>query len=106
MPSQPNEQSRSRRHACVLANFPQRNAIHRYALADQVDKSSVVRVPLTPRRSSSSRRGSFVVIIAPNLLFRQLRTHALMRKDISDDGLRSLVDMDMLHSDVLVTTVT
>ena len=36
--------------ACVLANFPQRNAIHRYALADQVDKSSVVRVPRAPRR--------------------------------------------------------
>ena len=28
-----------------------------------------------------------------------------MREDISDDGLRPLVDMDVLHSDVLVTTV-
>jgi hypothetical protein len=28
-----------------------------------------------------------------------------MRVHISDDGLRSLIDMDMLHSDVLVTTV-
>jgi hypothetical protein len=28
-----------------------------------------------------------------------------MRVQISDDGLRSLIDMDMLHSDVLVTTV-
>jgi len=29
-----------------------------------------------------------------------------MRQHISDDGLRPLVDMDMLHSDVLVTTMT
>ena len=28
-----------------------------------------------------------------------------MRVHISEDGLRSLMDMDMLHSDVLVTTV-
>jgi septal ring factor EnvC (AmiA/AmiB activator) len=52
------------------------------------------------------RRESVVVIIAPNLLFTQLRTPPLMREHISDDGLRSLVDMDMLHSDKLVTAMT
>jgi hypothetical protein len=41
-----------------------------------------------------------------HLLFRQLRTPPLMREHISDDGLRSLVDMDMLHADKLVTAMT
>jgi hypothetical protein len=46
------------------------------------------------------------VVSADYLRFRQLRTTTLLREDISDDGLRSLVDMDMLHSDVLVTAMT
>ena len=41
-----------------------------------------------------------------DLAFTQLRTPTLLRAHISDDGLRSLIDMNMLHSDVLVTTMT
>jgi hypothetical protein len=37
--------------------------------------------------------------------FLHLRT-PLPSAHISDDGLCSLIDMDMLHPDVLVTTVT
>jgi hypothetical protein len=41
-----------------------------------------------------------------HLRFRHLRTPTLLGVHISDYGLCSLIDVDVLHSDVLVTAVT
>jgi hypothetical protein len=41
-----------------------------------------------------------------HLRFGRLHAPRLGSAHISDDGLRSLIDMDVLHSDVLVTAVT
>jgi hypothetical protein len=39
------------------------------------------------------------------LRFGRLRSRTLLRVHVSDDGLRALIDVDVLHADVLVTTV-
>jgi hypothetical protein len=40
------------------------------------------------------------------LRFGRLRSRTLLRVHVSDHGLRTLIDVNMLHPDVLVTTVT
>jgi hypothetical protein len=50
-------------------------------------------------------RVRFVGIMA-RVRFLHLRTPILLGVHISDDRLRSLVDMNMLYPDVLVTPVT
>jgi hypothetical protein len=95
----------SRWHVSALTNLPQRCTIRSQTLADQVSKFWTVRVPLSPScffwrsRCCPPRDGV-------HLLFPQRRTSPLLRVHISDHGLCSLVDMDVLYSDVLVTTVT
>jgi hypothetical protein len=59
-----------------------------------------------PRRPTNGRG-----LLAPPAketaaVIRQLRTTTVLRVHISDYGLCSLIDMDVLHPDVLVTAMT